>query len=216
MLPVPRMGRNLLPGYAAGMSWLLLLLACPKAPVPTPVVPAPAPVAAPPVPAPGFGPLEEQVSRMLASADQGDQLDRLVILQEMLLKTRGMDAEAQRVLYVYADQMLKIEQRNLPMPVAEPDASGAVSIVAPENLTPIQSSSAEIEAWLEGEQRRANELLVEATRLEGDARLVPMRKAKEILEKAAGRFPDAARAADMQHQVEQIQRDLTEAPADPD
>lgn len=117
--------------------WLFLLLACPKAPEPTAL-----PVTTPPsaevlTAAPSFAPLEEQVARMLASVDQGDQLDRLVILQEFLLKTRGMDATAQKALYVYAEQLVQIEQRSLPMPIAEPSGDTTIMAVDPSAMAPI-------------------------------------------------------------------------------
>ena len=192
-------------GYAGPM-FLLLLLACPKT-LPPPSVGSPVPVSAPALPtvAADFAPLEEQISGMLASADQGDQLDRLVVLQELLLKTRGMDPAAQRALFVYADQLLKIEQRNLPMPIADASPDALITAVEPQGVA---VSAADQAAWLDAELQKATDLLVSATHLEGAARRAPLEKARDILDAAVRRYPDSPKAAELQKQLEQVKQDL--------
>lgn len=66
-----------------------------------------------------YGPIEEQVSVLLAESDDADTRARLEQARELMLSMRGKDPIAQRVVYNYLAQVVSIEQRARPQSVAE-------------------------------------------------------------------------------------------------
>lgn len=98
----------------------LLLLACATTPTPAPtssgqsgtVVATEA--GPPPV---SFAPLEERASVLIADAKDTDRRDRLVAARELMQAMRNKDPIAQRKVYAYLDEVLKIEERAQPKPI---------------------------------------------------------------------------------------------------
>lgn len=64
-----------------------------------------------------FAPLEERVNVLIADAKETDRRDRLVAARELMSAMRNKDPIAQRKVYAYLDEVLKIEERAEPAPI---------------------------------------------------------------------------------------------------
>lgn len=107
----------------------LLLLACVTTPTPPPVSGGQtAPVTAneagpPPV---SFAPLEERVNVLIADAKETDRRDRLIAARELMTSMRNKDPIAQRTVYAYLEEVVKIEERAEPKPIPIEGLSPAI------------------------------------------------------------------------------------------
>ena len=101
------------------MSLPLLLLGCALFKPPAPAVPTPTetPVAEAEAPV-SFAPLEERVNVLIAEAIETDRKDRLVAARELMVQMRNKEPAAQHKVYDYLDEVLKIEERARPAPIA--------------------------------------------------------------------------------------------------
>ncbi|MDP2312130.1 MAG: hypothetical protein Q8P41_04440 [Pseudomonadota bacterium] len=97
--------------------WIPLLVGCATLQGPPPVASgAEASVVGTPagVPPVSFVPLEERVNVLIAEAQDTDRRDRLIAARDLMQTMRNKDAIAQRKVYDYLDQVLKIEERARP------------------------------------------------------------------------------------------------------
>ena len=211
------------------MQMLFLLIACLHRPVPVEVpveVPAPPP---PEIPV-SKGELEQKIAGLLPMVEQGDQLDRMIVLQELMIQSHSLDPQAQALIDRSVEKLLAIEQRNLPMPVAEAEAVPTISTLSAEDFPPIAPTTAERMAV--ARQARSNGKLLEAEALlvgldEPEAVVLRMqlqgewllRKNSEITElyRAALRMvPGAGRQETMQQLMSQLQAAIAHFPAHPE
>ncbi len=95
------------------------------APVATTTGPvATAPAEPPPI---TFSPLEERLEVVFTASTDADQRDRLSNLRELLHAMRAKDPIAQRRVYDFADEQLKIEARSLPQSLPVDDGPGPIA-----------------------------------------------------------------------------------------
>lgn len=212
----------------------LLLAACPKpAPVATPE-PAPcAPPPAPPAP-PALADLQERVGVLLERAQDGDQQQRLIALQDLLLAQYTQSPEAQQIVQRYAQQIADIENRNLPvaleavLPLAiEPVAVEELPTIKPEEQ--IRQAMEAVDAgryeeaiallrgmqWPETVELRdkATESLLSglssrADRMRESRSVEDLQAAARLLEDAVQRFPDAPLTPKLQEQLDAIRAEI--------
>lgn len=215
---------------------MLLILAfftgCPK---PVPVAAEPVPCVEP-APAPGapLADLQERIGVLLGRAQDGDQQQRLIALQDLLLAQYTRPPEDQQAVQRYAEQILDIENRSLPVEL-EVILPIDIQPVAPEELPtikPDEQIKAAMEAIDAGRLEEAIGLLqsmqwpetVEmreaATRslLTGvSERVEKMRErrsvetlkaAARLLEEMIGRFPEAELTPKLREQLEEVEAEI--------
>jgi hypothetical protein len=118
----------------------LFLLACATVSGPAPVTDPVGSVATaeglpPPV---SFAPLEERVNALIAETQDADRRDRLNLARELMVDMRNKDPIAQRKVFDYFDQVIRIEER------ARPEAIGFEPLGAPieEEVIPVPPPAA--------------------------------------------------------------------------
>jgi hypothetical protein len=213
------------------MQMLLLLIACLHRPAPVE-----APAQAPPPPPPpqelpaSKGELEQNIARLLPLVEQGDQLDRLIVLQELMIQSHSLDPRSQELIDRSVEKWLAIEQRSLPMPVAEADALPTISTLSAEDFPPIPPTVAErmqvarqtmaAGKWLEAEAllEGMSETEAVALRLQIQGEWL-LRKNSEITglyQSALRMVPGAGRQETMQQLAGQLQAAIARFPAHPE
>ena len=122
--------------------FLILLLACLH---PTPVASPPCPVVevSQPVPSEVVS-LDAQITILLEGTEDADQQERLYALRELLINSGKMTIEDRQRVGRYAEQVLKIEARSLPMPMAEPEEKNPIEDVPIEDLLPIEPTPPDV------------------------------------------------------------------------
>lgn len=87
-----------------------------------------------------FAPLEERVNVLLAESQETDRRDRLMVARELMEGMRNKEVAAQRKVYAYLEQVLKIEERSRPasihmdpigVPIEEESLGGPSAPVTP-------------------------------------------------------------------------------------
>ncbi len=209
------------------MQMLFFLIACLHRPVPVE-----APVQAPPPPPPqevppSKGELEQKIAGLLPLVEQGDQLDRLIVLQELMIQSHRLDAGAQALIDRSVEKLLAIEQRSLPMPVAEAEATPTISTLAAEDFPSIPPTTAErllvarqtMEAgkWLEAEALLQGmsepEAVALRSQIQGEWLLRKNGEITELYQSALRMVPGAGRQETMQQLAEQLQVAIDRFPA---
>ncbi len=215
------------------LALLALLTGCPK-PVPVAAEPVPCVEPAPPAPGAPLADLQERIGVLLGRAQDGDQQQRLIALQDLLLAQYTRPPEDQQAVQRYAEQILDIENRSLPVEL-EVILPIDIQPVAPEELPtikPDEQIKAAMEAIDAGRLEEAIGLLqsmqwpetVEmreaATRslLTGvSERVEKMRErrsvetlkaAARLLEEMIGRFPEAELTPKLREQLEEVEAEI--------
>ena len=213
---------------------ILLLAACPK---PAPVATAePVPCAPPPAPPapPALADLQERIGVLIERAQDGDQQQRLIALQDLLLAQYTQTPEAQQIVQRYAEQIAEIENRNLPvaleavLPLAiEPVTVEELPTIRPEEQ--IQQAMAAVDAgrydeaiellrgmqWpetVELREKATSQLLsglsARADKMRESRSVEDLQAAARLLEDAIQRFPDAALTPKLKEQLDAIQTEI--------
>ena len=213
------------------MQMLFLLIACLHRPVPVeaPVQPPPPPPPPQEIPA-SKGELEQDIARLLSTVEQGDPLDRLIVLQELMLQSHSLDPRAQELIDRSVEKLLAIEQRSLPMPVAEADSMPMISTLSAEDLPPIPPTTAErllvarqtmrAGKWLEAEALLLGmsepEAVTLRTQIQGEWLLRKNGEITGLYQSALRMVPGAGRQETMQQLAVQLQAAIARFPSHPE
>lgn len=90
-----------------------------------------------------FVPLEERVNVLIAEANETDRRDRLIAARELMVQMRNKEPAAQRKVYDYLDEVLKIEERARPAPIEldTPIAPIEEEVLEPTPRAPVKPPS---------------------------------------------------------------------------
>ena len=212
------------------MQMLFLLIACLHRPVPVAIPVEPPPPPPPQEVLPSKGELEQKISSLLPMVEQGDQLDRLIVLQELMIQSHSLDSRSQELIDRAVEKWLAIEQRSLPMPVAEGDVVPTISTLSAEDFPPIAPTTAERMAEARRAQSKGKLLEAEAllvglnepeavalrTQLQGEWLLRKNSEITELYRAALRMVPGAGRQETMQQLLGQLQAAIAHFPAHPE